>query len=230
MARKRIAVAKRKPGVAGAIPKWNRRKEARPGEIVSAAIDVFAEKGFAAAKLDDVARRAGIAKGTLYRYFDTKEDMFRAVVREGITTRLEETEAAASAFEGSIADFVRMLLTRAAGRLGENRLPAIARMVLAESRAFPDLAALWHDQLIARMLALITGMISRAQARGEVRPGDPKLYAFSILGPMATATLLHEVLGSSHPAAPDLDKLAAHHAEIVLHGLLVSTPTRKRTP
>lgn len=217
-------------GVKATKPKWNRRKKARPAEIVSAAIDVFAEKGFAAAKLDDVAKRAGIAKGSLYRYFDTKEDMFRAVVQQALAVRLQETEQAAAPFEGSLADFVKMLLTRAAGRLGDSRFPAIARMVLAESRAFPDLAAVWHDQLVARMLALIAGTISKAQARGEVRKGDPKLYAFSILGPISMAVLFHEVFGSSHPAAPNLDKLAAQHTETVLHGLLVSPPTRKPAP
>jgi AcrR family transcriptional regulator len=208
-------------------PKWNRRKEARPAEIIDAAIDVFAEKGFAAAKLDDVAKRAGVAKGTLYRYFETKDEMFRAVVQQALAVRLQETERAASPFEGSLADFVRMLLERAAGRLGDSRFPAVARMVLAESRAFPDLAAVWHDQLIARMLALIAGMVAKAQVRGEARAGDPKLFAFSILGPIATAALFREVFGESHPSAPDLGKLAAQHAETVLHGLLVSPPTRK---
>lgn len=194
-------------------PKWNRRKEARPAEIIDAAIDVFAEKGFASAKLEDVARRAGIAKGTLYLYFDTKEEMFRAVVQQALAARLQKTEQAALPFDGSLAEFVPMLLTRAAGRLGDSRIPAIARMVMAESRTFPDLAVVWHDQLVARMLSLITGLIAKGQARGEVRQGDPKLYAFSILGPIATAVLFHEVFGSTHPTAPNLEKLAAQHAE-----------------
>jgi AcrR family transcriptional regulator len=208
-------------------PRWNRRKDARPAEIISAAMDVFAEKGFANAKLDDVARQAGIAKGTLYLYFDTKEAVFRSVVQNALAARVEEIEKAASAFQGPLAAFVPMLLKRAADRLGDDRLPAIARMVLSESRTFPDLAAVWHDALVSRMLAAISGLIAKAQARGEVRAGDPKLYAFSILGPMTMGVLFHEVFGSRRRTAPDLDRLAAQHAETILHGLSASPAKRK---
>lgn len=207
-------------------PKWNRRKDARPTEIIGAAMTLFAETGFANTKLEDVARRAGVVKGTLYRYFDTKEALFRAVVRHLLTNHLHDVEKAALAFEGSLAEFVPMLLKRAAQRLGDERLPGLARMVLAESRTFPDLAAVWHDELATRMLNLIAGVIAKAQKRGEVRTGDPRLYAFSVLGPMAMAILYREVFGSG-PMAPDLDKLANQHAETILRGLAISTSSEK---
>jgi hypothetical protein len=129
---------------------------------------------------------------------------------------------AAAALDGSLSDFVPVPLRRAANRVGDDRLLGIARMVLVESRAFPDLAAIWHDELASRMLALIAGLIAKAQARGEARSGDPKLYAFSILGPMVMAVLFHEVFGSARSTAPDLEKLADQHAETILRGLLVS--------
>src|ERR1700735_5510408 len=94
-------------------PKWNRRKEDRPTEIVDAAMDLFAEKGFANTNLNDVAKRAGVVKGTLYRYFDTKESVFRAVVQQALATHLQDLEKAAAAFDGSLAEFVPMLLKRA---------------------------------------------------------------------------------------------------------------------
>ena len=78
-------------------PKWRRRKDARPGEIVDAALEVFAEKGFAAAKLDDIARRAGISKATLYLYFETKEEIFRAVARAAVASLIEALEIPAEA-------------------------------------------------------------------------------------------------------------------------------------
>jgi hypothetical protein len=110
--------------------------------------------------------------------------------------------------------------------MGDDRLPGLARMVLAESRTFPDLAAVWHDELASRMLNLIAGMIAKAQERGEVRPGDPRLYAFSVLGPMVMAILFREVFGAG-PTAPDLDKLASQHTETILRGLGASTPGQK---
>lgn len=205
-------------------PKWNRRKDARPVEILNAAIDVFAEKGFAAARLDEVAQRAGVVKGTLYRYFETKEELFKAVVHQTLAAHLETVERSSAAFDGTLVEFVPLLLAQAAARLGDSRFPAIARVVFTESRTFPELAAVWHDELVVRMLALVTGMIAKAQERGEVRSGDPKLYAFSILGPMVTGVLFHEVFGSDRPSAPDLKKLAAQHTAVVLRGLLIASP------
>lgn len=113
-----------------------------------------------------------------------------------------------------------MLLKRAAGRMGDSRIPAIVRMVLAESRAFPDLARIWHDEVVARVLTLLTRLVAEAQARGEVRPGDPKLLALSIAGPMLVGVLFHEVFGAESPFAPDLDALATHHSEAVLQGIV----------
>lgn len=200
-------------------PKWSRRKEARPAEIISAAIDEFVDKGYAAATLVDVAKRAGVVKGTLYRYFDTKEAMFRAVVQHVLSAQLQQVEQSAIEFQGSLAEFVPMLLNRAAARLGDERLSGIARMVFTESRAFPDLAVVWHDELVSRMLGLVTDQVANAQALGEVRAGDPKLFAFSILGPMVAGVMFHEVFGSARPTAPDLGALAKQHGELVLRGL-----------
>ncbi|MCM2435427.1 TetR/AcrR family transcriptional regulator [Agrobacterium rosae] len=184
-------------------------------------MDVFAENGFAAAKLDDVAKRAGIVKGTLYRYYDTKEDLFRAVVQHAMAANLEAIQQSAAGFKGSIRELVPILLMRAAEHKGSSRVPALARLVIGESRAFPDLARIWHDNVVARVLALLTELIRDAQGRGEVRPGDPKLHAFSIVGPMVTALLFHEVFDGSSAHAPDVESLAAQHAETVLRGIMV---------
>jgi AcrR family transcriptional regulator len=201
--------------------KRRRRRDARPAEIINAAMDVFVEHGFAGAKLTDVAKRAGVAKGTLYLYFETKEDLFRATAREALTANLEAVEQSSAAFNGSIADLVPVLLKRAAGRMGDGRVPGIVRMVLAESRAFPDLARIWHDEVVARILGRLTELVSAAQDRGEVRAGDPGLFAISIVGPMVLGVLFQEVFGSDSLHAPNLDMLATQHAETVLNGLLL---------
>jgi AcrR family transcriptional regulator len=202
-------------------PKWNRRKEDRPAEIVEAAMDVFVEHGFAGTKLSEVAKRAGVAKGTLYLYFDTKEDLFRATARQALAANLDAMEQASTAFGGSVVDFVPVMLKRAAGRMGDGRIPGIVRMVLGESRAFPDLARIWHDEVVSRVLTLLSGMIETAQAEGNIRPGDPKLYAFSVIGPMIVGLLFHEFFGQESPHAPDLEALAIQHSEAVLRGIIM---------
>lgn len=205
--------------------KWNRRKEDRPSEIISAAMDEFVEKGFAATKLTDVAKRAGIVKGTLYRYFDTKELLFVAVVQHALTANLTAIEQTAAAFDGELSELIPMLLNRAANRMGDARIPAILRMVLSESRAFPDLARIWHDEVIARVMGILTSLIAKAQERGTVRVCDPKLLVMSIMGPMMMSLLFHEVFGSDSPYAPNLEKLAAQHSEIILKGIMLNNDT-----
>jgi AcrR family transcriptional regulator len=99
--------------------KWRRRKDARPSEIVSAALEVFAEKGFAAAKLDDIARKAGISKATLYLYFDTKEEIFRAVARAAVASLLEALESQSEGADAPFAELVPQSV--ACGRDNEGR-------------------------------------------------------------------------------------------------------------
>jgi len=201
-------------------PRWRRRKTARPAEIIEAALSVFAETGFAAARLDEIARRAGVSKGALYLYFETKEDLFRAAIRGAVTPNLEGIRAVAEAFDGPFAQLAPMILARAAHAMSDGRLGAVVKMVVAESRNFPDLARIWHDDVVAFMLDMMTGLITRAQARGEVAPGNPRLYAFSLAGPLVMAVLYREVFGGDGTDPPDLRALAAQHARTVLHGML----------
>jgi AcrR family transcriptional regulator len=204
-------------------PPRRRRKEARPSEIVAAAMAVFAQEGFGRARMEDVARRAGVAKGTVFVYFPTKEDLFRAVAQSVLSANFEGLEAAAAAPDLSLDSFVPLLLGHAA-RAGETGVPAIARILIAEARVFPDLAQVWHDEVVARMLAILTAAIARGQARGEVRAGEPRLYAFSIFGPLMAGVLFREIFRDAKTELPDLKALAAQHAAIILAGLRPPPP------
>lgn len=204
----------------GHAPKWSRRKDARPTEIVEAAIDLFVAKGFAGTTLSEVARRAGVVKGTLYLYFETKEDLFRAAARQAFAENLEVLERSSATHDGSVAEMVPMMLKRVAARIGDGRIPGIMRMVLAESRAFPDLARIWHDEIVSRVLSLLTELIVQGQQHGEVRQGDPKLFAISIAGPMVMALLFREVFGDGSAYSPDLQHLADQHAAVMIRGMM----------
>ncbi|MDQ0466529.1 AcrR family transcriptional regulator [Caulobacter ginsengisoli] len=202
-------------------PKWRRRKEARPSEIVEAALEVFAEKGFAAARLDDIAAQAGVSKGALYLYFETKQDLFRAVVRQAISPNLDQVEAAVAAADIPFGLLLRGFYGRMLIMLTTTRIGAVAKMVIGESRNFPDLAQVWHDELVSRAVTLMSGVIARAQARGEVRPGDPRLHAFSIVGPILLGVLWTEVFTPVGAQPIDLAQLVNQHADTILAGLLV---------
>ena len=154
--------------------------------------------------------------------FETKEDIFGAVARAAVASHLEAIESTAEASDGPFAELAPMLLSRAAGMMSGGRVPAIARMVISESRNFPDLARIWHDDVVAGVIRTVAGIIARAQARGEVAPGDPRLHAFSLMGPMVMAMLFREVFGEVGTDPPDLQALAGQHARTALNGLLTS--------
>jgi AcrR family transcriptional regulator len=202
-------------------PKWQRRAEDRPREICAAALEVFAEKGFAAAKLDEIARRAGVSKGTLYLYFEDKEQLFRAVVRSAIAPNIEAVTSIISAADAPFSDIVRMFLTAFSEREAQLPIGAVAKMVVGESRNFPELARVWHDEVASKAIGAIAAFVERAQQRGEVRPGDPRLHAFSLMGPMVLGALWRATLVPAGGEPLDLGALAKQHAETVLAGLLI---------
>ena len=206
--------------MSGAAPRWRRRSAERPGEIVEAALAVFAETGFAAARLESIAARAGVSKATLYLYFDSKEALFRASVRAAAAPLLAVVEAAGGGeAEPRLSELLPLVLDRAAAVLGEGRAAALARMVIAESRNFPDLARIWHQNVVGPALGRIVALVARAQARGEIAPGDPRLIAFSTVGPLIIGALYREVFGAVASDAPDLAALAAQQAGFAARAL-----------
>ena len=182
---------------------------------------MFAEKGFAAAKLDDIARRAGVSKGTLYLYFQDKADLFRAVVRDTVAPRIAAVREMADKVELPFAQVVPLFLANFAEMTTRLPVGAVAKIVIGESRNFPDLARIWHDQVAAGALRALEGLIRRAQERGEVRPGDARLMAFSLMGPMLMGVLWKATLEPAGGQPLDLGKLAAQHGETVLGGMLM---------
>lgn len=204
----------------GQQPKFQRRAEDRPREICAAALEVFAEKGFAAAKLDEIAKRAGVSKGTLYLYFNDKEQLFRAVVRDAVVPNVEKLSAALIQTGLTFGELVRLFLANFVGVADRVPVGAVAKMVISESRNFPELAKVWHDEVVSKGLGAITALIEMAQAKGEVRPGDPRLHAFSLMGPMLMGVIYRETLEPVGGAPLDLAALARQHVETVLSGLL----------
>jgi len=201
-------------------PKFQRRAEDRPREICAAALAVFAEKGFAASKLDEIARRAGVSKGTLYLYFTDKEQLFRAVVREAVVPNVDRLRAELIQTGLPFAQLIRMFLANLVEVTKRVPVGAVAKMVISESRNFPELAKVWHDEVVSKALGAMTALIEMAQARGEVRRGDARLHAFTLMGPMLMGIIYRETLEPIGGEPLDLGALASQHVETVLAGLL----------
>src|SRR3954465_11279892 len=131
-------------------PRWRRRKDARPEEIISAALEVFADRGFAATKLEDVARKAGVTKGTIYLYFENKEALFKALIRQTIVPVIAQGEAVAQAFTGSARDLFERLVREYWRLVGETSLASIPRLMIAEAGNFPELARFYYEEVVTR--------------------------------------------------------------------------------
>lgn len=201
-------------------PKFRRRKADRPDEIVAAAFEVFAEKGFAAARLDDIAARAGVSKGAIYLYFATKEDIFQAVVEQGVAPNLHNLAALAAANPQTFPDLIRAFAKAMAQVASTTPLGGILKMVIGEARNFPELARVWHDRLIVPALGALSAAIAAAQARGEIRPGDPRHYAASLISPMLVGVIWRETFTPIGAEPFDLPALMEQHVETLLRGMV----------
>ncbi|GIL38841.1 TetR/AcrR family transcriptional regulator [Roseiterribacter gracilis] len=148
-----------------------RRKEARPQEIVRAALHLFAQRGFAATRLDDVALQAGISKGTLYLYFENKEALFRAVVEESVLPNIEAFEQMIGTYDGPTPDLLRRMIDRF-GQIVQSEVGCVPKIVISEAGNFPAIARYYADTVIKRGLTILTFVLQRGMDRGEFRQVD----------------------------------------------------------
>ncbi len=199
-------------------PRWQRRSDARPAEIVDAALALFSETGFAATTVAAIARRAGVTKGTVYLYFPSKEDLFAAVIRDRTLPMIEQGEALSAAFTGTSSDLLRQLFSRWFAVLRAPERIAIPRLMIAESVAFPDLARFFVEEIVQRGRSLFAGAIRRGIASGEFRPVDPDLAARLATAPLIYAAL-HQTSYAPFDAPMDADAYLATHIDLFLSGL-----------
>ena len=212
--------------------KRERRKEARPGELLDAALDLFVEKGFAATRAEEVAARAGVSKGTLFLYFQSKDELFKAVVRENISGRFAEWNTEFETFEGSTADMVRYCMRLWWERIGATRASGITKLIISEARNFPELAAFYQQEVIRPGTDLVRKILQRGVDRGEFRQLDMEYAVFSIVAPMIFLIMMKHSMGACVPQDYPLDpeRYVSSQVENLLHGLCVRSDDAKAGP
>lgn len=198
--------------------RWERRKEARPAEIVAAALQLFADRGFAATRLEDVATVAGVSKGTVYLYFEGKEQLFEAVVREAIAPNVDRMQALVDSFEGPTPDLLRSLFDLVALAL-ETPLTGVMKLLVAESGNFPQLARLYADLVLRRVFTLIRRILERGIARGEFRPLDLETTVPLVLAPVLLLGMWKHSFGAHTDLVLDRRAVLEAHRENLLRGL-----------
>lgn len=201
-------------------PRKQRRAPAkRPGEIIEAALALFVEKGFAATRLDDVAARAGLSKAAIYLYFEDKTALFQGVVRQAIGGNLLTVEELARAHQGPIAALIPVILDFMASRVEDTPMASIAKVVIAESRAFPEIGQFYLEEVIGRGIPIFEGLIARGVESGEFRKVDPMLTVRSLIGPMLLSIIWKTVFEPIGAEKLDARALSRHHADLMLHAL-----------
>lgn len=205
-----------------------RRKEARPGELLAAALALFVEKGYAATRVEEVAQRAGVSKGTLFLYFANKEELFKAVVRENLAGHFPVWNSELEAWSGDTPELLRYALQQWWERVGSTPVAGITKLMMSEAANFPELAAFYESEVMAPGRSLVQRILQRGADRGEFRPiapADMQHAVYAVLAPMLFLMSWKHSFGAC--AAPieliDPVRYLEQQARILLHGLCAPT-------
>ena len=210
-----------------ASPKRERRKDARPGELLDAALDLFVEKGFAATRAEEVAQRAGVSKGTLFLYFASKEELFKAVVRDNITAHYPKWHEQIRSFQGSTAEMLHGCVQSWWTTVGATKASGITKLMVSEGANFPELAAFYYNEAIAPGQQLIRSIFERGIARGEFRALDLRYGVHALIAPMLYLMLWkHSAAASTLPPDARLvpEDYLTTQVDILLRGLANPAP------
>ena len=200
-------------------PRWQRRKDARPDEIIRAALEVFTDRGFAATKLEDVARKAGVTKGTIYLYFENKEALFKALIRGTIVPVIAKGEELAQTFTGSARDLFEKLVREYWRLVGETTLASIPRLMIAEAGNFPQLARFYYQEVITRGHRLMAGVLERGIKAGEFKQVDLAVATKLAMAPLMHAVVARKAFAHCMPEGFDVPTYLDTHIELFLHGI-----------
>ena len=199
--------------------RWQRRKGARPAELLDAALAVFFEKGFAAARLDDIATRAGVSKGTVYLYFDSKEDVFAALVRDIPQAKVEQVRAVAADASVPADELLQRVMRFVGGFLRDERMMKFPRLIIAEAGNFPHLAEIYKREVISRGIEILSTIIKRGVAEGAFREVDPRHAGYAALAPLLFVALWRTTFERFDDAPLDAQAFVEQHIDNFVRGI-----------
>ena len=202
-----------------------RRKQARPQELLDAALDLFVEKGFSATRSEEVAQRAGVSKGTLYLYYPSKEELLKEVIRHNMVTEIAEGLEIVRNFTGPSAELLAMVYTLWWERIGETRASGIMKLMMSEVRNFPEIAQFYVEEVIQPSEQLLSMMLQRGIDSGEFRAIDVPEVVHALVAPMLYLVMHKHSIG----ACAVNHRIDAHtfikaQLDLVLHGLQATPP------
>jgi AcrR family transcriptional regulator len=193
-------------------------KDERRQALLLVALDEFFQKGFAAARMDDIAGRAGLSKGTLYLYFDSKEALFTALIETLAMPNLSQIEMI-STMAPSIREALDKLVAFAPILVRQSNLPRLMKVLIGDSHNFPDIIRTYRTEILERVLGALAQMLEAAKARGEIDIGDSKLMARLVVAPIALSGIWQAVFAGDEAAEIDLEALFRMHADLLIKAI-----------
>lgn len=182
----------------------------------------FVERGFATTRLEDIARRAGVSKGTLYLYYCNKEALFQAAVRENITPVIDAAEQRVADHHGTALELLEQLYRRWAAALGDPVLGGLCKLVISEAGNFPDTARLYVEEVVLRIRGIFRGVVERAIRAGELRDLPAEHVVRELMTPILFLSIWRHSLASYEPRPLNIEQFLNNHWDMVLHGILPS--------
>lgn len=207
-------------------PKRERRKQHRPGELLEAALDLFVEKGFAATRSEEVAVKAGVSKGTLFLYFPSKEELFKAVVRENVVKTVTEGALEVASFKGSSKELLHFLMLEWWRRYGATKASGITKLIISEGHHFPELAAFYQEEVIEPAVRMLKDVLERGRQTGEFKNFDTASTVMVVIAPMLFFIMskhTHALCLAGSQDTPS-EHFISQHANLIVRGLSVETP------
>jgi len=208
-------------------PKFRRRAEARPDEVLDAALKLFIERGFAATRVEDIAGEAGLSKGAVYLYFPSKEAILEGLVKRAVLPVANSALGVLQNYVGDPRPVIATALKLVAGRLSDDKLIAIPRLLIREMINFPELAQMYREQVIDRVVPAIEALVRNGMRDGYFRELDPELTLRSIVGPIIAHVLIAELFGMKPKGGLEIDRLVDNHLAILFDGLSAPRSDRR---
>ncbi|MGI9261431.1 MAG: TetR/AcrR family transcriptional regulator [Woeseiaceae bacterium] len=198
-------------------PRYQRRKEDRPAEIAEAAMQTFAEKGYAATKVEEVARRAGVSKGLLYLYFKTKEELFKAVVRNFVSPHLDSLVDITESSDLSATGFLNGPFLEFAKTVPKSPARRLILLMVAEGHKHPDLVEWYWKNVVSRGISTLKTVIDKGVENGEFRPSTLQDFPHLLVSPVLFSTVFTNLF-EPH-ANLDTDRFIEAHVELMLNSI-----------
>jgi AcrR family transcriptional regulator len=208
-------------------PKFRRRAEARPDEVLDAALALFEAQGYAHTTVEQIARRAGLSKGAVYLYFPSKKALLEGLVRRAIGPVAQFAQSMGNGFRGDPRPMLARFLQMIAVAMANPRHLAVPKLVIREAMAAPEIAEIYRSEVLDRAMPPLRALIAQGVAAGHIRAVDPDLALRSIIGPVIAHLMLAEIFGVVPPGGLALERMIETHTAILFAGL---EPPRENTP